>query len=79
MPRFFWQGFFKQADGVGKGQLANELDHDSDNGLVREPGGSEPETHTDHTLLDRERNPRDFGPFNLGPTLEDENGTKIIY
>lgn len=83
----FWTGFIKAADedggkgftGAGKGQLAGELDHDQDNGIAHEPAGKEPESHASHELLDRERNPRDFSPFSLGPELEDENGSHIKY
>lgn len=89
----FWAGFLKAASGAdggvgdggkgftgtGKGQTAGSLEHDYDDGVAHEPAGRDPETHTDHTLLDRERNPRDFGPFNTGPELEDENGSHVRY
>lgn len=89
----FWKGFQKRAEGadggmgdgggmfagVGKGQLAGQLEWDKYDGDKSKWDEKNDETQTDKTLLDRERNPRDFSPFSLGPTLEDENGSKTIY
>jgi len=88
----FWRGFFKQADdggmgdgagsgftGEGKGNILGSLEWDVYDGVKSKWDGKDDENVTDKTLLDRERNPRDFSPFSTGPALEDENGTKIVY
>jgi hypothetical protein len=84
--KYFWSGFYKKADstslgdggkgftGTGKGNITSQLERSQAHGTIE----SGPEK-ADHTLLDRERNPRDFSPFQNGPSFEDENGTHIIY
>lgn len=68
--------------GVGKGNLIGSLEHDEYDGSKpasdEKPDGAS-DGMTDKSLLDRERNPRDFSPFNNGPELEDENGSHIRY
>src|ERR1035437_2568393 len=70
------QGF----TGVGKGNIAGSLEWDEYSGTKpasdEKPDGAG-DGMTDKSLLDRERNPRDFSPFENGPELEDENGSHI--
>lgn len=66
--------------GTGKGQLTGSLEWDIYDGVKNHWDEKQQfENQTDKTLLDRERNPRDSSPFQLGPNFEDENGTHIIY
>ena len=37
------------------------------------------DTRTDKTLLDRERNPRDFSPWDEGPVLRDRSNPHVEY
>lgn len=80
----FWVGFFKQADapagdggkgftGTGKGSYhsqkqQNELMTTVNTGVM---DGKE--------LLDRERNPKSFSPFETGEVAESEDGSHVIY
>ena len=79
----FWCGFEKRAKGFhsgrGKMQLAAQLHHDDESGSAESHGRSGPDTRTDKTLLDRERNPRSFNPTDKGPEFRDDANPHIIY
>jgi hypothetical protein len=85
MPKAFWAGFNKKADaltgggghtGAGKGNLGTSEEYPERQGPVN-AGDSAPQT--DKTLLDRERNPRDYNIYELGPELRDESNPHIRY
>jgi hypothetical protein len=89
----FWTGFYKKAggdsagltggsgfSGVGKGNVAGRLEFDGPfDGNIGALGSSTEDTRTDKALLDRERNPRDFSPFETGPNLVSESNPHIVY
>jgi hypothetical protein len=87
--RPFWDGFYKRAEaldagggftGVGKGVLVGQLTYSGPlSGNVSQSGPSEDSVKTDHTLLDRERNPRDFGIGDSGPEFQAESNPHIRY
>lgn len=69
----FWSGFYKRADvgmgggftGTGKGNLPTG---NAEQGQIQgnATGGDGEDTRTDKTLLDRQRNPKDFSIFEQG-------------
>lgn len=70
-------GFFA---GIGKGNLAHNSNPERIDSAEGAYGRAEGEdTRTDKTLLDRERNPRDYSPHHLGPELQDESNPHIRY
>jgi len=80
----FWDGFHKQAwltTGAGKGILeraGRESSRDAEEGVADADGNSAAEDATQ--LLDRERNPRSFKPFDPGlPDFEQEDGSHVKY
>lgn len=89
----FWAGFEKLANptgsldggggffsGIGKGNLAHFFGRDEFNGTRQGYGrGGGEDTRTDKTLLDRERNPRDYSVHELGPELQNESIPHIRY
>lgn len=80
----FWAGFEKRAEaltggqgftGVGKGVIGPSANAVQE-GRV---GNGDAAPMTEKTLLDRERNPRDFGIGIEGPQFRDESNPFIIY
>lgn len=62
--------------GVGKGTVDRP---ESAPSKAETQSGSDEDLRGSRELLDRERNPRDFGPSNLGPTLEAPDGSHVFY
>lgn len=85
----FWTGFNKRADaglggsgfsGVGKGNLpTGNAEQGQQQGNVNALGSSGEDTRTDKTLLDRQRNPKDFMINRYGEDAPAESNPHIIY
>lgn len=82
--RAFWHGFKKRAEALTGGQGFTG----AGKGVIGPSGNAVQEGNvsdgaaapmTDKTLLDRERNPRDFGTGIEGPQFRDESNPFIIY
>lgn len=79
----FWQGFFKQAEagtasgftGVGKGNLPTG---NAEQGQLQGTLDTK-DTLVDKTLLDRQRNPKDFCIGNYGEDGPADSNQHIIY
>ena len=85
---YFWDGFYKRADGAastgggfsgaGKGNLPTG--YSEQGGLTGSASGNPYESGlTDKTLLDRQRNPKDFSVRELGEDQPSEVVPQIIY
>lgn len=61
--------------GVGKGNIRASLDYDELSGY--NVGGDD--LKTDKTLLDRERNPKDFAIGHYGPEFTDDSNPHVRY
>lgn len=85
----FWEGFLKKADagtagsgftGTGKGNLPTGYAlQGQQEGPVNAYGSSIEDTRTDKTLLDRQRNPKDFCMFRHGEDGPAEANPHIFY
>jgi hypothetical protein len=88
----FWSGFYKKAGatssltggsgltGAGKMQVTRTTEVDSEAGTEEGLGRADKEdTRTDKTLLDRDRNPRDYGVGKQGPEFQDESNPHLRY
>lgn len=83
----FWQGFYKRADagtggsgfsGVGKGNLPTG--YAEQGGLTGTVAGNPYDSGlTDKTLLDRQRNPKDFSIHEPGEDQPSEVIPQLIY
>lgn len=67
--------------GVGKGSLYGEFDFAGPMAGSTQDSGGDPvnQTGTDKTLLDRERNPRDFGIGDQGPVFQADSNPHLLY
>jgi len=81
----FWEGFHKRADatiggegftGAGKGNLPTGY---AEQGSMSGNATGGEDTRTDKTLLDRQRNPKDFGIGNYGEDGPAETNPHIRY
>lgn len=88
--RSFWVGFEKRASaltggggftGTGKGSLLGEYDFDGPYSTSTNvsDGDKDKQPMTDHTLIDRERNPKDFGIGQEGPTFQADSNPHLYY
>lgn len=84
--RSFWEGFFKKAEantggsgytGTGKANLPTG--YSEQGGLTGTSSYDSSDTKTDKTLLDRQRNPKDFAPGRYGFDEPAESNPHIIY
>lgn len=85
----FWSGFYKKADvglggtgftGVGKGNLPTGYAETGQlQGNVGSGNGAVEDSRTDKTLLDRQRNPKDFGIGNYGEDAPADSNPHIFY
>jgi hypothetical protein len=81
----FWTGFYKRAEaltggegfsGAGKGNLPTGY---SEQGRLSGTASGGEDTKTDKTLLDRQRNPKDFGVGNHGEDGPADTNPHIVY
>jgi len=89
MNNNFWQGFLKRADagtggsgfsGTGRGNLpTGTAEVGGMQGSASSSNSSGEDTRTDKTLLDRQRNPKDFCFGHWGQDLPAESNPHIIY
>lgn len=84
--KFFWSGFYKRAEagtggsgfsGVGKANLPTGYAEQGN--LIGTCSYDSSDTKTDKTLLDRQRNPKDFAPARYGQDERAESNPHIIY
>jgi hypothetical protein len=86
----FWCGFIKRAEAFtggggfsssGKGSIYGEYEFDGPLASSTNVSGENPRNQlmTDKTLLDRERNPRDFGVGNQGPVFQADSNPHLLY
>lgn len=85
----FWNGFLKRADaglggsgfsGVGKGNLPTGYSESGgQQGDIGSSNSSGEDTRTDKTLIDRQRNPKDFCFGHWGEDMPAESNPHIIY
>lgn len=90
--RGFWAGFQKRAEaltggggftGTGKGSIYGEYEFDGPlaGGTTESVQDKDKQPQTDKTLLDRERNPKDFaiGVGNEGPVFQADSNPHLLY
>ena len=87
--RYFWSGFYKKAEagtasgfsGTGKGNLPTGygMQGQQEGPVGAYNSGGADDTKTDHTLLDRQRNPKDYSLFHHGQDEPAESNPHIIY
>lgn len=86
----FWAGFIKRAEATtggggfsssGKGSIYGEYEFDGPlSGNTQESVGDKgSQPMTDKTLLDRERNPKDFGLGLEGPVFQSDSNPHLFY
>lgn len=86
----FWAGFFKKAEALtgggglgptGKGSLYGEYEFDGPFEMSTRLNHGDPDAQpmTDKTLLDRERNPKDFGLGVEGPVFQSDSNPHLFY
>lgn len=86
----FWAGFFKKAEALtgggglgptGKGSLLGGYEFDGPFDMKTNISGENPKDQptTDKTLLDRERNPKDFGLGVEGPVFQADSNPHLFY
>lgn len=81
----FWVGFQKRAEaltggsghtGAGKGNLPTGY---AEQGAMSGTATGSEDTRTDKTLLDRQRNPKDFGVGRHGEDSPSDSNPHLIY
>jgi hypothetical protein len=88
--KHFWAGFTKKAEALtggggfsatGKNSIYGEYEFDGplSGGTTDTDGDKGKEPMVDKTLLDRERNPKDFGLGLEGPVFQADSNPHLLY